>query len=260
MDPKRITVDMLHAEVARFPTEMRDNPAGRVFGVAITVIEHFFGSDWVAAHIRPDVRRRGYLNLDHSSDPRRKASTFRAIEFAENLLNLQHIDGFGACMTQMRGGGNKIESTCAELDFGRFLYIHDVEFRFIEPQMTKGADYDFDIIYPDGLTVAADAKCKFESASIKLAGVQRSLRRARGQLPKDRPGIVFVKIPQLWIGDPETARELVNVARTFMATTSRVVSVKFYVSQLTIGNGDLLHRHAIRELTNDACRFHAGRD
>jgi hypothetical protein len=67
---------------------------------------------------------------------------------------------------------------------------------------------------------------------------------------------VFVKIPQRWIDDPETAREMVKVARAFLATTGRVVSVKFYVSYLTIGDGMVLHRHAFRELTNDACRFH----
>lgn len=126
------------------------------------------------------------------------------------LLNLQHINGFDACITQMRGDGDKIESTCAELDFGRFLYIHNVGFRFVAPQMTKGSDYDFEIVYPDALVVAADAKCKLETAAIEPGGVKKSLRRTREQLPKDRPGIVFVKIPQRWIDDPDTAREMLG--------------------------------------------------
>jgi hypothetical protein len=36
----------------------------------------------------------------------------------------------------------KVESTCAELDFGRVLYIHDISFRFVVRQMMKGSDYD----------------------------------------------------------------------------------------------------------------------
>ena len=189
---KQITVDMLHADLAHFPREMRDDPGSRVIGVANTVIAHVFGADWFAAHIRHDAPRRGYLNLDFSSDPRREASTFRVIEFAENLLNLQHINGFDACIAQIRGGGDKIESTCAELDFGRLLYIHDVGFRFVAPRMMKGADYDFEIIYPDGLSAAADAKCKFETAAIcrrDLAALMASPfrrvppARARGVVP-----------------------------------------------------------------------------
>src|SRR5271157_1327586 len=108
----RLSVDDLHAFVPRFPAEMRIDPGGRVSGVAYCVIGHFFGPDWFAAHIRHDGPRRGYLNLDFSSDERREASTFRVVELAENLFNLQHIEGFDACVGQMRGGGEKIESTC----------------------------------------------------------------------------------------------------------------------------------------------------
>jgi hypothetical protein len=206
------------------------------------------------------MRHSGYLNLDFSSDRRREASTFRVVELAENLLNLQHIDGFDACIEQMRGGGEKIESTCAELDFGRLLYIHDVPFRFVVPQMAKGRDYDFEVTYPDGLSAAADAKCKFETTAIDPDTVRNSLNKARRQLPADRPGIIFIKVPQTWIEDPATARAMMGVGLRFFANTRRVVSVKFYVSHLSIGSGMVLHRHAFRELTNEASRFHAGRN
>ena len=67
----------------------------------------------------------------------------------------------------MKAGAEKIESTCAELDFGRLLYINDVEFRFVVPASKKGKDYDFEVVYPGGLAVPADAKCKFESTRIR---------------------------------------------------------------------------------------------
>ena len=126
---------------------------------------------------------------------------FRVIELAESLYNLQNIDGFDACISQLKGGGEKIQSTCAELDFGRFLYIRDVEFRFVVPQMAKGRDYDMELLYPDGLTVPADAKCKFESTEINPKSIVNSLEIGRKKLPADRPGIIFVKVPQMWILD-----------------------------------------------------------
>ena len=257
----RLTIMDLHAVVPRLPAEMRAEPGGRVIGVANTVIAHFFGSDWFGAHIRHDVPRRGYFNLDFASDRRREASTFRVVELAENLFNLQHIEGFDTCIGQMRGGGEKIESTCAELDFGRLLYIHDINFRFVVPQMVKGGDYDFEIIYANGLRVPADAKCKFETTAINPDSVRNSMKKARTQLPGDRAGIIFIKVPQKWLDEPShSSGNVMTVAREFMRTTDRVVSVKFYVSHLQIGSGVVLHRHAFRELTSHTSRFHAGRN
>jgi hypothetical protein len=239
---------------------MQVDPAGRVIGVANGVIGHFLGRDWFSAHIRHDVRRPGFLNLDFSSDQKREASTFRVIELAENLFNLQHIEGFDACIGQMRGGGEKIESTCAELDFGRFLYIHDIDFRFVVPQMVKGEDYDFEITLPDGLRVPADAKCKFVTTAINPDSISNTLNKARGQLPSDRAGIVFIKVPRRWIEDPATVAAMTAVVNKSLANTDRIVSVKFYVSHLEIGNGMVHHRHGIKELTNPGSRFHQNRN
>jgi len=191
--PKRLTVDDLHRLVATFPEEMRNDDGGRTAGLANSVIAHFLGKDWFAEQIRPDAPKRGFLNYDFSSDRRREASTFRVIELAESLFNLQNIPGFDECIAQMKGGGDKIEATCAELEFGRFLYIHDVEFRFNIPTMRKGADYDVELIYRDGLAVPADAKCKLESTNIDPSTIGNALEKGRKQLPADRPGVIFLK-------------------------------------------------------------------
>ena len=55
----------------------------------------------------------------------------------------------------MRSG--QVEPTYAEFDFARFLYIHDVDFRFVIPSGVKGKDYDFGITYADGRDTCADA-------------------------------------------------------------------------------------------------------
>ena len=126
--------------------------------------------------------------------------------------------------------------------------------------MVKGGDYDFEITYPDGLNVAADAKCKFETTAITPDSLRNSMKKARGQLPPDQAGIIFIKVPQRWIESPDTAAAMIATARDFLATTGRVVSVKFYVSHLEIGNGMVAHRHAFRELTNGTNRFDGERN
>jgi len=194
--PRRLTVDDLRKVVANFPDEIKNDDGRRTIGLANSVIAHFLGREWFATHIRHDAPRLGFLNIDFSSDRQREMTVFRVIELAESLFNLQHIEGFNACISQMRGGGEKVQSTCAELDFGRFLYVHDIKFRFVIPQMTKGSDYEVELFYPDGLAVPADAKCKFETTEINPESIGHSLESARKQLPADRPGVVFVKVPQ----------------------------------------------------------------
>ncbi len=258
--PRRLTVDDLRAYQASFPDKMKNDDGGRTIGIANSVIAHFLGRSWFAAHIRPDIPKLGFLNLDFSTNHRREATVFRVVELAENLFNLQNVTGFDTCIAQMRAGGEKIESTVAELDFGRFLYIHDVDFRFVEPQLRRGEDYDFELAYSDCLLVPADAKCKFESTQINPDSVRNSLNKARKQLPADRAGIIFMKVPQSWLIDINTTVSMVNVGHDFLRNTDRVVSIKFYVSLLDTMDGMVRHRHAFREITNESSRFHAGRN
>ena len=195
--PRRITVDDLHNIVSTLPDDVKNHDSERTIQLANTVIVHFLGREWFQAHIPHDAPKPGFLRMDFSSASRRASTVFRVIDLAENLFNLQHIEGFDACIAQMKAGAEKIESTCAEFDFGRLLYIFNVDFRFIIPQSTKGMDYDVELFYPDGLAVPADAKCKFETTKINTQSVLNSLVKARKQLPDNRPCIIFMKVPRV---------------------------------------------------------------
>ena len=65
--------------------------------------------------------------------------------------------------------------------------------------MKKGSDYDVEVFYPDGFAEPADAKCKFETTEINPQSILSSLEKARKQLPDDRAGIIFTKVPQSWV-------------------------------------------------------------
>jgi hypothetical protein len=74
----------------------------------------------------------------------------------------------------------------------------------------------------------ADTKCKFESTEVRAESIRDSLEHARSQLPKDRPGIIFVKMPGHWLDAPTSVISFVREAESFLRNTGRVVSVKFY--------------------------------
>jgi hypothetical protein len=153
-----------------------------------------------------------------------------------------------------------IEPTFAELDFGRMLYIGNVDFCYVEPQQKKGLDYDIEITLSDGIAVCADAKCKVETTAFSVDSVRRSPEKARKQFPKDRPSIIFMKVPQRWFEEPNHGISLNTIAEAFLRGTGRIVSVKFYVSYINYRDKKLRNDHAFKEIPNPNNRFDPSRD
>ena len=161
-----------------FPQEVRNNANRLTFTMAVSVIRHFFGQPWCedqiiqnAAHSRP----AGFLRLDFTPGFEGERKTSRVLDFAETLFNLQHIEGFDDRVDQMRAG--QIEETFAEFDFGRFLYLHDIAFKFVKASGVKGCDYDCRIAYADGREACADAKCRLEGTEMRAVQGRPWLRR-----------------------------------------------------------------------------------
>jgi hypothetical protein len=198
----------------------------------------------------------GYMRIDYTPGPEGEKKTSRLLDFAENLFNLQHIDGFDDRVDQMRAGD--IEATFAEFDFGRFLYIHDLDFRFVVPCGVAGEDYDYRVRYADGREACADAKCRLEDTEMRAETVMNALRKARSNnLPPDEPGIVFVKVPQTWLENGEIRRGIYTTVHDFLRNTKRVVSVVVYAVVVIELKAQkmMLMSHRFHEFENPEHRF-----
>jgi hypothetical protein len=180
--------------------------------------------------------------------------------FRRDLFNLQHAPGFDDRVDQMRTG--PVEATYAEFDFARFLYIHGIDFEFIVTRGVKGEDYDFGIRYPDRRAACADAKCRLEETEIRPETLKRPLEKARkSNLPKDKPGIVFVKVPQTWLLEAPVRQKIIAVVEDFLRQTERIVSVVLYASVVEKWKerAMLRNRHQFREFDNPRHRFDQGK-
>ena len=246
--------------IGNFPVEIQADNTSRTFYLSLAVIKHFFGQEWLDNHIE-DNGQTGYLRLNWRERTQSEVQSFRLVDFAELLFNLQHTDGFDDCIQKMRDGD--IEGTYAELDLGRMLYQSAIAFRFVTRSGKKGDDFDIEISMPDGTSVCADAKCKIEATVFSENGVMNSLRHARSQFPDDRPSIVFVKVPPHWLHNRESLKsELTDIANRFLRGTGRIVSVKYYVSFIHWENGAVTHIQAFQEInnTNSINRFDPSRN
>ena len=236
VDRKRVSLEALQKCFDELPKEWAgQNSELQSFAVSAAVVRGLLGERWFNRHVMPNSRNYGIFTINDSSFKAFESSMFRIIDLAELLFNLQHVHGFDECIDRLRSGD--LEGTYAELDLGRMLYLNRAAFRYVIPTQRIGHDYDVEIIYDNGLTVCGDSKCKIESAAFSNSTIKTTLDRARSQLPKDKPGIVFVKFPPQWKEIANCEDLLFSAARSFLRTTRRVVSVKYYVSDLVYADG-----------------------
>jgi hypothetical protein len=147
------------------------------------------------------------------------------------------------------------EPSMAELQIGNMLFMNDWRFRFVVPQSKLGADYDLEIDYFDQV-VCADVKCKIEDAVPTAKAISSTLRKKRTQLPPDRPGVFFVKIPQEWMEYPRWQYIMREGADDFLSQGSgRIVSVVLYAEPVRVIGSIVSQIHIKNEVTNPRHRF-----
>jgi hypothetical protein len=198
--------------------------------IATLVLKHFFGLDWINKHVDPDGPRPGPLTLGGGPSEIEHAK-IRVIDLAESIFNLQKIEGVEECLTRLKTA-NELEPTVAELHIGKMIFANDWPFKFIVP--TPGRTYDFEIQYGEW-KICADAKCKVDVAAPDSDSITKTLHRSRTHLPKDSPGVFFVKLPQHWMEHEGWERTTIQGALEFFAQgTGRISSVVFYIEPIRL--------------------------
>jgi hypothetical protein len=228
------------------------NDQSKCLSLGAGVIRTLLSEEWFDRHIMPEGRK-GIFTVDEATLQSIEHSFGRVIDFAEVLYNLQDAPGFDECIKRLYEGN--VEGCLAELDFARMLYINRVLFRFVVPVGIKKSDYDFQIIYPNGVLACADTKCKIETTDFTENGIRNVLNEARKQLPNELPGVVFVKVPSRWLYNPLFAPLSVQCAKRFLGGVSRIVSVKYYSSLILWQDNTLMIRHAHKEVSNPNTDF-----
>ncbi len=246
---RKITLAELKKAHTTLLRKYADSPPSISNALAYSIVRRFLGNGWVEKYVDSDSRYASYLRVDVNAPITEKAKALlRYWEFAETLLNLQHQEGFEAVLDEFSFG--KIESACAELDIARLIHVEGLKFRFVKRTQTTKGDYDYEISYPDGFEVCADAKAKFETTEPNAKSVTESLKKARRQLPDDRLSVILVKVPENWIKNPQLNLEIVGVANDYLRQSNHVASVKFYASMTVCTDTFVGRLNAFKEVSN----------
>jgi hypothetical protein len=251
---RTIRLDHLHKAydeiVGKSPTISKQSASTHL---GLGVLRVFLGMDWLNNYVLDGAPNKNIFTMDEGDVALVEKTRFQVTDLAEVLFNLQSVSGFYECVDRLKRGD--IEGTVAELDLGRMLFIHKVRFRYVVPILKKGADYDVEIEFPNGIVACADAKCKIEGREFSARTLENTLQHARKQLPTDRPGIIFIKHPQEWHDLPDFPEQAQTIATNFLRKTRRIVSVKYYVQPILFTDGFLIHRHGYKEYSNPTTRF-----
>ena len=224
------------------------------------VLEYFFGAQWVRDHVLIGCRYPGYLTINPimQADGTRidKDHTLKVVELAELLYNLQGVPGLEHSLDRMFRG--QIEPAIAELDFGMFLRRQGVAFGYVIPTSVKTRDYDVHVPYDGGPVACGNIKCKIEGTNYAENSLLNSLKKAQKQLPSERPGIVFVKVPPHWVdlntGNLGVETDVSDTLAKFFQTAKRVVLVVFYTKLISHVPQGTAIRHVVLERENPYSR------
>lgn len=168
---------------------------------------------------------RTYLRMDTVKEDTNQDQIVRGarlFSLAEALYNLQHVDGFERLLKDIENGN--VQSAWEELSFAMFFLSRNISFRFVEPS-TKPNEKTPDLeISVEGVLLPCEVEGKEEATQPTEKTVYNTLEHARRQLPKDCPGLICLKIPELWKGSPAIPT-VFSAINCFFSATERVVAV-----------------------------------
>ncbi len=228
--------------------------------ISAEVLRFFLGDEWTNANVLSIGPREAsnpatmeFLRSGERSD----ADVFKYIQrvanLAEHLFNLQHVEGARERISRLRG--ESLPAALAEFEAAGMLSAPDLHVRFQRPGGVRGEDYEGTIVTALGRVVAWEAKSKLHGQMPSSDGVWRSLEEARKQLPKNRPGLVLVRMPDEWA---EESRDLEAVCKPAVAQllrqSKRIVGVVVFwrVWEKVVGeeDGDVLNAPVVRLYPN----------
>jgi hypothetical protein len=205
------------------------------WGMATEILRFFLGDKWTNENVfgcHPDVspehkEGRAFMRAESFVDAGDQEGRFRNMErvtsLAECLYNLQDIPEIKHRVALMQGGG--LEAALGELECAKKICAPAFKLRFIAPTGKKGADYDCEFSTLGGRVLCGEIKTKVESTEYGTATIYNTFESARKQLPKGRPGVIFLKIPEGWTNQADSKAAFDAAITKVLRQSDRLVTV-----------------------------------
>lgn len=194
-----------------------------IFQLAEIVVLEALGPDWFERflHYLSERKDLQVLPLD-LADHERAISQMR---IGHLIYLLQFCDGFVDRIEDIRNA--EIEASFFELSLAAIFVQNGYKLRFVKPSGRKQEDYDFDVSV-DHKWIAVEAKTRRNGPIENASTIRNALKKARSQLPIDRPGVIGISIASEYDGcrlGKHSIHTIEQEIHEFLHKTSRVNKV-----------------------------------
>lgn len=198
----------------------------QVYVLSAEALIHLVGKAWVQDNVFGLAPIDGFLrsnsDITDITDDKFKHRD-RVVSLAEMLFHFQGIDGIAKRITDIQS--SSVEDTVGELEGAKILYRSRIPFRFVVPTGKRGEDFDVQVLGANGNGINCEMKTKPAETVLSSETVWNTLNNNRNQLPKGRPGVMFMKIPETWTFQPAVSRIMESTLTRFFRGTDRVAAV-----------------------------------
>ena len=88
--------------------------------------------------------------------------------------------------------------------------------QFVGRTGLKEHDFDLLVTAPSGTVYPIEVKCKRDETPGDALALRRTLRNAAKQLPKDPPGLVIARVPEVWFQDQDLRKKIFQVTSKYV--------------------------------------------
>jgi hypothetical protein len=210
------------------------NPQLEALRVARDITSAMLGRHWVEQNITTQLNhpdpRMDFLNLRQGKefDGYRRAD--RIIELADYLFTLQWCRGFDPKLGELRALSPSkpevpLEDLYIELQIATMFVRNRNDVQFVGPTGLKEHDFDLLVTAPSGTVYPTEVKCKRDETPGDALALRRTLRNAAKQLPKDPPGLVIARVPEVWFQDQDLRKKIFQVTSKYVNGPTRLIGV-----------------------------------
>jgi hypothetical protein len=234
------------------------------YGLASEVLRFFLGNKWTNENVfsihkevsSQNRRGRHFLKTESTDEDEQYRHMQQVTTLAEDLFNLQGVDGFRRRIALLHN--EDLESALGEMECAVLLSAPEYRLRFVTPIRRKGDDYDGEVITSDNRLVCCEMKSKSEQSLPDSQAFWRTLDHARKQLPKGKPGIILVKIPETWLKQRELKAVVeVAVAKVLRQSERLVATVLTWEEWYTTAEGWKMMVTKLKDYPNKKNRLYS---
>jgi hypothetical protein len=230
--------------------------------LAHQILRFFLGNEWVEKRIfdndppatRQHHKGRKFLKSDSPGVDENVKHQDRIIKLAECLYNLQRIPGMPERLAKMED--DDLESLYSEFECARIMSHPSLKLRLRKTTGSKRDDFDADITSPSGRLICCEIKAKEDTSEVTRKKIENSIEAARKQLPKNKPGLVWIRIPELWASQIGTKGIVDEAVRRALRKSNRLVAI-LAAFQLWQSDGDgMLTQFRFTVAVNKASKYY----